>query len=101
MLTSLVFTCSDELVEVERQSDTLTLLTLTDPDDLSRQQRCLIDTQKHVLLSQETVADGSVQSTIRFSEFVELAGAWWPTQIETVDAAGAPHPSGDAEVRSP
>ena len=36
----------------------------------------------------ESRVDGEVTSSQKYGEFVELAGAWWPTQIETLDAQG-------------
>ena len=36
----------------------------------------------------ESRENGEVTSSQKFGEFVELGGAWWPTQIETLDAQG-------------
>jgi len=73
---------------LERQDDHRTVLTLTyvlNPDSVLR---FVIDTHKHVVESMETREYGEVTSSQTFGEFVEWAGAWWPTRSESFDAQG-------------
>lgn len=49
--------------------------------------RFTIDTARNVLLQQQTLEAGKVNSTTTHSDFVEVAGLWWATKIETVVAA--------------
>jgi hypothetical protein len=73
---------------VDRQSDTVVVLTLTHPVNEESVLRFVIDAERHVVLLMETRMDGEVTSSQKYGEFVELSGAWWPTQIETLDAKG-------------
>ena len=71
LLTSLEATYPDWIAEVEKQSDTLTMLRLYDPDDPDEAgifARCCIDTERSVLLLMERVADGKVEEVTRFSD---------------------------------
>ncbi|MEE8451956.1 MAG: hypothetical protein V3R99_08575, partial [Thermoguttaceae bacterium] len=42
----------------------------------------------HVIVSIQRQNNGQVTSTQTFGRFVELAGSWWATEIETVDSEG-------------
>ncbi|MHB8861540.1 MAG: VIT domain-containing protein [Pirellulaceae bacterium] len=89
VLTSLERDYPVYVPSVERQSDTVVALTLTHPilQDESV-LRFVIDTEKAVLLSMEVRVNGEVTTSQQYGEFVEFAGAWWPTQIETLDSQG-------------
>jgi hypothetical protein len=45
----------------------------------------LIDTARQVVLSIEQRQDGRATSVTRMTDFVEAAGAWWATRVETFD----------------
>ncbi|MBM4092325.1 MAG: hypothetical protein FJ276_23295, partial [Planctomycetes bacterium] len=73
---------------LETQGDGSTVLTLTHPLNEESVLQFVIDTDKHVVRSMESRQDGEVTASQAFGEFVEAAGAWWPTRIETFDARG-------------
>ncbi len=65
-------------------------IVLSAPDNRAWQQRLEVDVARGVLLSRAFLSAQKVQSTSRFSEFVTVAGRWWPTRMETLDAEGRP-----------
>ena len=62
------------------------LLTLQPFRDKTLEVRVVIDTRRHVIVSIEHRHRGRVNVRTRFDEFVEVAGLWWATRIETFDA---------------
>ncbi len=64
-----------------------TLLILKRPSDPLLEIRYVVDTARRVLLCSERRWKGKVTSTVRFSDFAEVAGSWWARKIETFDAA--------------
>ena len=65
-----------------------TLLILKRPSDPLLEIRYVIDTARRVLLSSERRWKGKVTSSVRYSDFSEVAGSWWARKIEALDAAG-------------
>jgi Flp pilus assembly protein TadD len=72
-------------VELRPQAEDRTLLVLTAPFDPLLEVRVLMDTKRHVILSIEHCNDGKVNLAVKFGEFIEIAGAWWATRIETLN----------------
>ncbi|MFO0933564.1 MAG: VIT domain-containing protein [Planctomycetota bacterium] len=72
---------------VTREGDLLTLTFATDAET-PHLTRYVIDTKRKVLveLAEGTADRGS--SSRRFADFVEVAGAWWATRVEQLDAEG-------------
>ncbi|MFL5340111.1 MAG: VIT domain-containing protein [Gemmataceae bacterium] len=71
---------------LESEKDRIRLV-LKSPKD-THEVRILIDPTRNVILLTETLAGGKLQSTQKFSEFVQVAGAWWPGKIETLGDKG-------------
>ena len=67
----------------EGKSEGRSLLVLTHPNSPGYSIELLIDTVRDVLLKIEHKQDGKVSNSTEHSEFVEVAGAWWATKIET------------------
>ncbi|MHB8954750.1 MAG: VIT domain-containing protein [Pirellulaceae bacterium] len=89
VLTSLERDYPVYVPSVERQSDTVVELTLTHPTiQEDSVLRFVIDTEKYVLLSMEVRVNDEITTSQKYGEFVEWGGAWWPTQIETLDTQG-------------
>jgi len=57
-------------------------------DAPSYAMRIHIDTDRHIVLSFESLNDGKTTETVMFSDHVEAHGLWWPTRITTRDADG-------------
>ncbi len=72
-------------VAVDKQADDRVLLTMSLPNNDSYQIRFLIDTNRNVLLRTSVTSDGKPGSSTVFSDFVQVAGTWWATRIETFD----------------
>ncbi len=83
--TSLEQTYRDYQVELKPQSDSQTLLIAKHPTNVNYEIHFLIDTQKNVLVQSENWQDGKVTSVQKFGGFVQVAGGWWATQIESFD----------------
>ena len=75
-------------VELKRQADQQTLLILTNPNSPAYEIRILVDTDRHVVLRIEQSNAGKVTNTQKYGEFVQIAGAWWPTRHEGLDDKG-------------
>ncbi|MCE9526047.1 MAG: hypothetical protein K8R36_08335, partial [Planctomycetales bacterium] len=79
-------------VTLEHPAENQVLLILGnefDEDEESElQTRFLIDTKRNVLLSVEERVGGKTTRTVKFADFVELAGRFWPQTQETLDADG-------------
>jgi predicted Zn-dependent protease len=71
--------------EVEPAGDDRAQLMLTEPAQGRHQVVLLIDTARQVVLSIEQRQDGRATSVTRMTDFVEAAGAWWATRVETFD----------------
>ncbi|HEV3146323.1 MAG TPA: hypothetical protein VGZ47_20720, partial [Gemmataceae bacterium] len=56
--------------------------------DSDSEIRFLIDTTKNVVLSVENWSEGKLQSTTRYSDFIEVAGSWWAQTVETTNDKG-------------
>jgi hypothetical protein len=74
--------------EVEPQGDHVSLLILQAPAPQRFEWRYHIDTQRGVVLRIEIHQDGKLTGTTRYEDFVQIAGAWWPTRIESLNADG-------------
>jgi Flp pilus assembly protein TadD len=72
-------------VELRPQAEGQTLMVISNPDNPPWKVHVLVDTKRHVFLSIEYLFDGEAISTIKYSDFVEVAGAWWAGRIETVN----------------
>ncbi len=48
----------------------------------------VIDRAKTVVVEQRWMEHGELRSSVRFSGFVEVAGAWWPTKSDFVEKDG-------------
>lgn len=70
---------------VEDTPDQL-LLTLQHPNSPGNELRLRIDTRRNVVLSTENTIDGTTTAKTQFSDFVQIAGAWWATRMESYDA---------------
>ncbi|MFN0053855.1 MAG: VIT domain-containing protein, partial [Planctomycetales bacterium] len=60
-------------------------IILTHPEAPHSRFEIRIDANRRVLLSLRHLVDQKPVSTTRFSEFVEVAGRWWPGKIENLD----------------
>ncbi len=69
------------------EKDRAHLILKTKPDD-HQEIRFLIDTRRHVLLHSEYRHAGKITSTMKFDDFVEIAGSWWARTIEAADDQG-------------
>jgi tetratricopeptide (TPR) repeat protein len=72
-------------VQLTPQEGGKVLLTLQHPTNETYQLEFLIDTHRHVLLQVQNRQQGRVTSTQKLSEFVQVAGVWFATQIESFD----------------
>ena len=90
-LLAAVASTNPEQVTLEHPAEGQTLLILgTDPEDeeYNLQTRFLIDTKRQALLSVEERHNGKTSRTVKFGDFVEVAGQFWPQTQETLDAEG-------------
>ncbi len=77
---------------VERPAENRAVLVLTSGGDPHWVIRMTIDTERNVLLAQQSLikpqgeAEGKVNQTTTFDEFVEVAGSWWATKITSTNA---------------
>lgn len=88
MLTSLERTFYYFNVEVQSQSDGQKLIIFTSKPRPEYETRYAIDPARKVVLSIENRENGEVTSTVRYDEFVEVAGAWWPGRAQAFDKQG-------------
>jgi len=88
VMTSLERTYQGYDVKLEPQSENRTVLVLPHPTNRDHEVRITIDTQRHVILANESRLKGKVTSSTKYGDFVKVAGAWWATRIETFDAEG-------------
>ena len=78
-------------VRIEPQGRNRTLLVLQHSTNLASAVNILIDTERSVILWIENRQHGKVTSTTRFEDFVQVAGNWWATRHETLNADGKRH----------
>ena len=88
VLASMERTYRQYAVELDPQGENRTLLVLTHPNNPKYKIHVLIDTARDVVLETANLPEGKVTSTTKFGDFVQVAGAWWATQIETFDHQG-------------
>ncbi len=84
--SSLAETFSGYRATVAEHGPDRKLLTLQPVRDAKLEVRVVIDTRRHVIVSLEHRHAGRLHSRTRFDEFVEVAGSWWATRIESWDA---------------
>ena len=75
-------------VVVQPQDENTTLMILHHPTNENYEIHLLIDTQRHVLLRSETRQEGVLTAQQKFEGFVQMAGAWWATQVTSYDGQG-------------
>ena len=86
-LTPLTQTYRNYRVTVEKPAKNRVVLRCVYLHNTDHEVRFTIDTARHVLLKQENFSEGKATSTTTHSQFVEVAGLWWATKIETSTAA--------------
>jgi len=67
------------------ENQSISILTLKHPTNKDYELRYYIDTKRNVLVRSETRQKGKVTSSAVFSDFVEVAGAWWATRADHFD----------------
>src|SRR6185436_13992028 len=91
-LLAAVAQSAPEDVVLEHPAEGQTLVILGVPaaveDEHAYQTRFLIDTKRNILLSVEERYDGKTSRTVKFSDFAEVAGRFWPQTQETLDGDG-------------
>lgn len=73
---------------IEEKGEGQVLLRLNHPNSPDNETQVLIDTRRHVIVRVEHISKGKISSSYLYSEFVEVAGCWWATRVETRDAEG-------------
>ena len=71
--------------EIEKQGDDRVVIRLKAPNSPDYEARVLVDTQRHVVLRVSQFYRGKLTSATAFSDFVQVAGTWWATRVETTD----------------
>jgi predicted Zn-dependent protease len=74
--------------KVEPQGKDRVTLILQHPNAPTSENRFVVDTSRHVLLSIEQRQQDRVTATTTFADFVEAAGCWWARKVETTDDKG-------------
>lgn len=85
-VTPLHLTYAYMIATVEAVAKDREMLILKHKDSPEYEVRVLIDTKRRVVLSNESRHKGKVTGTIRYDDFVEVAGQWWGRRVETLDA---------------
>ncbi|MCA9058313.1 MAG: hypothetical protein KDA85_07430, partial [Planctomycetaceae bacterium] len=85
-LSALHQTFRNYRVEIEHPEQNRTVLRCVANWSGAHEVRFTIDTARHVLLSQVTLENNNVTNTIQHSDFIQVAGSWWATRIETTGA---------------
>ena len=85
---SLEFSLSGFKVTIRHPADGQTLLIFRSRDDGKSECRLLVDTKRNVVLLIENRYEGKTTTTLQFSDFVEVAGAWWATTVKSLDEKG-------------
>ena len=70
------------------ENQTLATLILKHPTNKDFELHFTIDTGRDVLVKTENLQKGKVTSSSVLSEFVQVAGTWWATRIETFNKDG-------------
>lgn len=83
--SSLERTYAGYRVEIEKQGDDRSLIKLHQRGNPRYESHFLIDTKRNVLVRTIAFDQSKRTSTTTFSDFVEVAGSWWATRIETTD----------------
>jgi len=74
--------------ELKTPPDGQTLLVLKHPSTPKSEVHVLVDTDRWVILEIQRRRNGKVTSTIAYRDFVDVAGGWKATRIETTDQQG-------------
>jgi len=83
-LSSLEETYRGYVPAIEKQADDRVLLKLHHKSSSPTYEiRAVIDTRRHVLLSMEHSNEGKLTSSTTYDDFVEVAGTWWATRMES------------------
>lgn len=75
-------------VALQPQGDTQMLIVLKHPTSPANEAHFLLDTKRHVVLRYENRQHDKTVSSSRYEDFVQVAGAWWATQIEAFNKDG-------------
>ena len=75
-------------VQLNLEGEHQSLLVLKHRNSPQYEIRFLVDTTRHVILKIENADKGKVISTTTFSDFVEIAGAWYAGRIESIGPDG-------------
>ncbi len=57
-------------------------------DDPANERVLVVDLGRSVLLEERSVLDGKTTGATRYADFVEVAGRWWATKVESLDEDG-------------
>ncbi len=92
-LLEAIASTNPEQISVEQLAGDQVVLILgdaadDDEDESVYQTRFLIDTKRSVLMSVEERYNGKTSRTVKFSDFVEVAGRVWPQTEEALDGEG-------------
>ena len=82
------------------QGDEVTLALTHESGGMKSQSVFVIDTERGVVLSHETLRDGERAALVEFSGFVKIAGGWWPTLVRHSDADGIVTGESKFEIRA-
>lgn len=74
--------------EMKRLEDGRVELTLRHPSNPKGAVVLIIDPEKAAVIEQRGVSDGKITSSTIYSDFVEVADAWWPRLVTTKDKDG-------------
>jgi predicted Zn-dependent protease len=88
VLASLEFALAGRKVSVRHPADGQTLLIFRSPDDSKNESRVHVDTRRNVVLSIEQRYEGKTTATQQFSDFTQVAGAWWAGTVKSLDENG-------------
>lgn len=73
--------------KVEKRDGAQWTLLFADPTGTAS-FRLVVDTEKHLVLSRESMSRGKRTGSLRLVEPVQVAGHWWPTKTERMDGDG-------------
>jgi tetratricopeptide (TPR) repeat protein/Mg-chelatase subunit ChlD/outer membrane lipoprotein-sorting protein len=89
LLSSLADVRPGQKASVLHPAEDRAMVVFEDPNDrMATVTQVLIDTKRNVVLSVEMLNDGKTTSKQTFSDFVEVAGAWWAGKCESFDEKG-------------
>lgn len=78
-------TFRDYKVQIEKPKANRVVLRLSYPSQPDSLYVVTIDTNRYVVLAAEWQQSGKMTSRTEYSNHVQVAGVWWPGQIETFD----------------